>query len=391
MKSQPSSPEGVELKPDRIANGDPFLKMLARINASPILVGVAYPIMFQLVRALAAWRAGHLRTTGTITGFLDSPGPYVQLIGAAAIWAYYTWMPRGIVTLFKGLDDNGVIGDPIPTLDDKEEKRTYASFVGEMQALFGKWWWSGLSLATAVSGVLILVLPEYLDPFYATAVADIADNLSLMLSVLWVGTALYAVMLMLVYGVLTIYWLRRLFKSFTINVRPLHPDRAGGLSPLGNFSLMLSYIISLLGVMLVTVPVIRNYVVVGTLEFRWSTELVLGLGIYLVAAPTVFFTPLSVAHSAMQDAKDQLLLQIARRFDREYVSVRDVLGASDDAISGLENDLSIMKELQTLHDTISEFPVWPFNTANIRRFATSYLLPIAIPFLIELVVRLIAK
>lgn len=90
----------------------------------------------------------------------------------------------------------------------------------------------------------------------------------------------------------------------------------------------------------------------------------------------------------MEEAKDQLLLQIAWRFEAEYINVQSVLGGGDD-ISGLENSWKIVKELQTLYDATSKFPVWPFNVSNITRFSTSYLSPIVLAVLIDLLGKIV--
>jgi hypothetical protein len=204
-----------------------------------------------------------------------------------------------------------------------------------------------------------------------------ADILSRDLSLLWMLIGLYCVLLLLIYSALSIYWLNRLFKSFTIRVRPLNPDQAGGLSPLGSFTLKLSYLIACTGFMLVVTPITRNYVAVGTLRFRWTVELVIGLGIYLITAPVVFFGPLWVAHRVMEDAREQLLSQIARRFDMVWNSVQDGLGVGV-GISRLDSSLKALKELKALHETASKFPVWPFNLPNLARFGATYVSPLVV-------------
>jgi len=131
----------------------------------------------------------------------------------------------------------------------------------------------------------------------------------------------------------------------------------------------------------VVTPVTRNYVAVGTLQFRWTPELLTGLVFYAIAAPIVFFAPLSVAHHAMRRAKHQLLLVIARRFDAEYGDIHTVL---NDNLKGLEHRSKVLSELQNLHQTTSAFPVWPFNVENVTRFGTVYVLPLVVPVLVEL-------
>lgn len=382
MTDTSNGPEVKELKPERIARGDPLLRFLARIKVSPILIGVVYSVAFFLVRALAAWHAGHLRTTGTTTGFFDDPSLYTNLITGAVIWTYCAWLPRGISAVFTGLYVNGVIGAPVPKEEGKE--RVYAVFMEKALDWFGRWWWSAGSLTIAASTVFILVLPQYVE--MGQSAYSTADTINLILSLLWVLVGVHCVLLILIYSMLAIYWLRRLFHTFTPHIRPLHPDRAGGLAPLGDFTLTLSYLIALVGIQLVLTPVTRNYRVVGTWQFRWTAELVIGLGVYAVTAPIVFFAPLSVAHRAMKSAKDQLLLQIARRFDAEYLKLQTALDG--DTLS-LESSSKTLQELQALHDLTNKFPVWPFNATNVTRFGTSYALPMLLAVIVELASRVI--
>jgi hypothetical protein len=301
MASTPNSSDLPELKPEMITKGDPLLKLLTRIKTSPILIGVAYSAIFNLLRMSAAWRAGHLRAVGTVTGFLEDPGMYINLIAGAVIWTYYTWMPRGIVTVLNRLLTNKVIGPPSPTTYIKRGKEySYASFTAEMQTLFGRWWWSAVSLAVAASATFLLLLPGYLARMNRQDSWSMADPLNLTLSLLWALINIYSVVLFFTHCALSIYWFRRLFTNFTVYVRPLHPDRAGGLSPLGNFSLALSYIVTFIGFMLVTTPITRHYLAHGTFRFRWTNDILVGLGIYVMVAPIVFFAPLSVTHGAMK-------------------------------------------------------------------------------------------
>ena len=412
MTDTPNSRDLPSLRPETIARGDPLLRLLTRSKASPVLMGVLYSTSFTLLRMLAAWRAGHLRTTGMVLGFLDSLGMYSNLVFVVVIWAYYMWMPRGIATVINGLVSNKVIGTPTSSACAKRgDNYSYASFMDEMQAVFYRWWWTAASVAIAVGGTFILVMPGYMERMEKQDSWAMATPLSLALSLLWVLMGIYCVILLLFYCGLGIYWLSRLFRDFTVYVRPLHPDRAGGLSPIGKFSLTLSYIITLIGLMLVIAPVGRNYVTYGTFLFRWTSDILAGLGLYIMAAPAAFFAPLSVAHDVMKTAKGDLLLQIARRFDVEYAkiqnalderiqirralglpihdrhtSIQDALGKD---ITSLENSSKTLKELQSLHEMTSKFPVWPFNTQNIVRFSTSFVSPIVLAVATDLLGKLV--
>ena len=192
--------------PEMIVRGDPLLRFLARIKVPSVLIGIVYSVTFFLVRALAAWRVGHLRTIGAVTGFFDDPSLYSNLIAGAVILTYCAWLPRGISTVFTGLYANGVIGVPIQK--GEERGHAYTVFLEKALSWFGRWWWSAASLVISASAVFTLVLPQYLE--MGQSAYGTADAISLILSVLWVLVGVHCVLLIVIYSMLAIYWLRRL-------------------------------------------------------------------------------------------------------------------------------------------------------------------------------------
>jgi hypothetical protein len=370
----------------KIAHGDPVLHWLVRKRIPPILSGILYALGFMVIRGLVAWQAGNLWTNGETTGFLNDPAFYTNIVFLAIIWAYYTWFPKGIATVFEGLKENDII-DTLSCRQKSDEAgfENLDQFLESVYTQFQHKRWSIISLLVAAAAGLFLLLPQYLA--MGKSASYTADPISIALAVLWAGVGLYCVLLMLIYSILSIYWLRKLFRCFNMKVRPLHPDGAGGLAPLGQYTLSLSYLIALVGILLVVTPITRNYVVMGVIQFRWTPELVIAMIAYLAAAPIVFFAPLSVAHAAMDDAKSELLLQIARRFDSEYDHIQSMLNEND--ISSMKKRLKNLKELQRLHKTTDDFPVWPFNSSNLTRFGTTYLSPIALAVFIDVVTNLI--
>ena len=84
-----------------------------------------------------------------------------------------------------------------------------------------------LQVALATSATLFLTTPQYLALAEADVAASLADPFSLFLTVVWAWALLYFTLLILVYSALSIYWLREIFHSFRIRVRPLYPDGAG--------------------------------------------------------------------------------------------------------------------------------------------------------------------
>ena len=389
MTKNPQTYSGVvKLKLAGFPSGDPILNVFTRARIHPLLIGVIYILVVRLAQLFAAWRVGHLRTVGVTTGYFDDPTTYTAAIFGAAVVAYYAWIPRGILSVFKGLYDNGVIGSPIAT-DQKmnEKKQSERPFTDKVLTSFRGWWWPVISMLAATAAMITLLLPRYRA--LGQSAWWTADTLNLIIVLLLhMLTAMYCAILLLIYSVLTIYWLGSLFSSFRIHIRPLYPDRAGGLAPLGSFTLTTSYLIAILGMMFVVTPITRNYLENGTLQFLWTTELYIGLATYIVAAPVVFFAPLSVAHNHMKEEKNKLLQKIAQQFEAEYRNVHKALRRRPRTTS-LENSLQRLRKLQDLYDITSKFPIWPFNAENLARFGTSFLLPILIPLTINFVNSLI--
>jgi hypothetical protein len=296
-------------------------------------------------------------------------------------------MPHGITKALNGLFENKAIGTSYsPTKVERGENYNLASFLSDLQFSFSRRIWSITALVLTTAGTLIFLLPRYLNRMQAQDSWSMVDPLNLVLSILWAITGLYAALLLLFFIVLSIFWLRRLFTDFTVEVRLLHPDNAGGLSSLGKFSLKMSYIITILGFILATIPMSRYYLANGSFGFSWTGDVILVLGIYIIAAPLAFFAPLSVAHTAMKSTKQRLLLEISQRFESEYAAIQKSIHR--DAIK-LEESMVNLRELHSLHELTNKFPVWPFNIENILRFITSFVSPILL-VIISTIIRNLA-
>jgi hypothetical protein len=374
MEHEESSGLTPQLNPKDLTLGDPFLKRMLKVHASPFVLGVSIAVLFTLIRMIATWWSGDLKTSGRTIGFLEDPGMYINLIAGIVVWTYYFWMPHGITRAIRDLLRNKAIGNAHSvSQNEMSEDNDIHSFWHSVQVPFSKWIWSAAAIVLSTAGTLLFLLPNYLNRMQMQDSWSMVNPLNLVLSILWAITGLYAALFILIFILLCIYWLRKLFTDFAVEVRPLHPDQAGGLSPLGKFSLHLSYIITILGFILATIPMSRYYLSYGTFGFSWTSDVILGLGIYIIAAPFAFFAPLSVAHSAMKSTKQKLLLEISQRFEKEYGNIHKSIQGE---VSTLQENIANLQGLHTLHELTNKFPVWPFNIENIFRFVTSFISPI---------------
>ena len=102
-----------------------------------------------------------------------------------------------------------------------------------------------------------------------------------------------------------------------------------------------------------------------------------------------FFWPLGTARKAMQNAKDEELLLLAQAYNMAYEQVKQEASAGNSGSNKKEFEGSIenLDNLKKLYTVASEFPVWPFDIQNLRRFAiivTTPLIPALVSILTEL-------
>lgn len=176
--------------------------------------------------------------------------------------------------------------------------------------------------------------------------------------------------------------LNELFVSGTVKVEPLHPDGAGGLSPIGHFSSSLGYVFFVLG-LAYSVRIINQNVI----DFSGTDDIValIGLVIYLLLSPFLFFLPLRSARAAMTESKNNLLKEVSGEFDRIFLEIRNLRSQNADEI---EPYLKRYRQIEETRKIIEKFPVWPFNIENIRGFISLVALPI-LPALISIIIDLL--
>ena len=91
------------------------------------------------------------------------------------------------------------------------------------------------------------------------------------------------------------------------------------------------------------------------------------------------------------EALSAWVLRIAKRIEQEYDQIQNSLDSyefeSDEQPFDLKRSLEHLEELQKLHETTSAFPVWPFNMQNITRFSTSFVSPIALAVIGDVLTR----
>ncbi len=185
----------------------------------------------------------------------------------------------------------------------------------------------------------------------------------------------------LLYFFLTVYILRVFAHSVflanivkeensTVHILFLHPDRCGGLSPVGKIGLLNQIPLSVFGVNIVFLILVSFKFL--NIEYPLLDLIVFSIVAYSILGPLVFFAPLLAFRKVMRTKRDKILVNFARK-SRKLENIEDEL--EHGLIAENDKDEKIIEDLHKIGKQVLDLPVWPFDTVTIRTFVTSYLIP----------------
>ena len=164
---------------------------------------------------------------------------------------------------------------------------------------------------------------------------------------------------------------QELARQEVIVVRPMAPDKAGGLGSLGELSLGFTYFL----IPFAAAELIHYY--------TWQVVTVgsaMGLVGLIPLLLIVFFVPLRAAHRAMIDTKRMTLDGICEKHLETYqVIIADLKsGKGYESIAPRRKMLDMLAEM---YDKADKMPVWPFNLRILARVLSIALGPLAVVLL----------
>ena len=347
-----------EASPTRVSDhlhfflGDRFAEwLIVRLHWSPALTALAAGGLYIITNLIMALAMGTVVSTPTRRGLLNDGGWWIlDFVVIPIIFGYYVWLCQAPESVVRKLEESGVL---VPGEKD----------VRDASRLLASRWPTYLSLAlSAVMAILFFLMVLGTPPIWWNS-----SLLTSGLNVLLYIPIYFAAFSAIFRYVVTTRALGRLLRNVVLN--PLHPDRAGGLRPLGQYALKTTYPITLLGI----AAVLFEYWMYLGGEFSTSYVTHGVVILYFVLAPVVFFLPLWSAHGAMRQAKEELLLGISQQFNHDFSQAYMEVTASSRT---LRDNVEKVEQLQKLHDLASAFPVWPFDAQTIRRFLVTVLSPL---------------
>ena len=181
--------------------------------------------------------------------------------------------------------------------------------------------------------------------------------------------------------ILSFWFIRSLFRNSNLIVQPLHPDRCGGLGPIGTLAMFLNAVVFVTGLMVAGGLYSNIYITdVGVLA---PVNFLIVLA-YLGMSAAVVFTPIWAAHKKMEEERDTILGQLNRKFDRiNRRLTQSMVDDSDPDITVLKQQQESLTTIRDLYSLVDQHPVWPFNAKVMYSFAGSVLWPVVF-FLIQI-------
>ena len=300
--------------------------------------------------AIAALNGRFLPQEGYISFVEDYYHQFIS-VGYAFAWGYYVWLYKALANVIEELDSSAVI-----TMDPSQIERAKKILRNKSSQLM-------IILFTMLGVTLNFYQNLHAEPIWSNA----SVPLLVLRYLVWLLPSAYVIVTILIRYISYVQVLQLVLKD--VKLHPLHPDRAGGLLPLGRYALTSTYPLAVAGSMAaMALYWSRDNAGPEQVIFYFAASIV-----YIVFAPWMFFAPLSSAHNAMLKAKKDLKAKISRQFDNDYsLAYNEVSGSA----SQLKEKLDKLEQLQKMESMAESFPVWPFDIQIIRRFTLTMFSPV---------------
>lgn len=333
------------------------------------LTGISAIILFGL-----GWIADWLYAGNGIR-FADPQFHYFGLIAVLLagplMFGFYVWQSGAFIQVLESFEQT----DVIQGVSEKGSKhiKSYSDFLDKFQMAVDSKRWTIIVMVLVVGYWVLEFLVVIPSQFSATGRSAFFLDVKWFLVVLLLTASVwqYALFLMSLKVVQVILYCKRLFQWFDIRIHPMHPDEAGGLGALGNYTLKSTSIFVGFGVGLVGVSIVV-----------WLTEntpfarldILMYWILYILAIPVSLVLPMLSAHRAMQETKNEKLNEIAQEFEKT-LSEASVTKTND--VESIKEANEKLKELQTRYNIVAaSFPTWPVSTRLFRNFTITASLPL---------------
>jgi hypothetical protein len=179
---------------------------------------------------------------------------------------------------------------------------------------------------------------------------------------------------------------------FDFNVHPWHPDKSGGLKPLGHLTLTIAALFLIPSMLLAGWILAPHSLTSGVDQYENLKPMLKPLlGAAVIAGLIAFFFPLYEVHKAMMrkrrafEARIDLVSRSAWERVNELFNTETILQAP-----GVEEFARRVAVFDDLYKRMRKIPAWPFDAIIVAKLAT-YLAPALLSLLSGLTVKFVGR
>jgi hypothetical protein len=176
----------------------------------------------------------------------------------------------------------------------------------------------------------------------------------------------------------TASYIKKLPLTFSINIKPSHPDNCGGLRPVGNFCFFMVAPILIAIVYLALFGILLRGLDIWSLDPAHRAVVAFeNVALFIVAIPLaifVFFNPLWSFHQVMEKGRQKYENEYSMLLKNCWDEMRQNIENNDVAAAKISSDK--LGVIQELHPDKIKYPVWPFDRSILLRFATPQILSV---------------
>lgn len=278
---------------------------------------------------------------------------------------------RKIPETFKQLWEEGILGE---STSDVPVTESFVAFLDDFGNKLNSHQrlWMGLPLAVLGLSFFWITghLPYTLGTWFGGSglvvklLTTVVNAVSLFVPAVGVG---YAIGVGAWKSIVTGLYVSRFSKTFDLTIRSSHPDKAGGLRPLGDLILAMAAILIVASLALSGLTVYAGHIAFANTQVFAR----IFLGLVFVLSLIAFFLPLLNAHERMVAEKrnlQSLLVEISRRIAELERSVQTDLRQMD--YNKRQQAFNEIDSLTELYRRTARTPTWPFDRDIFLMFAT---------------------
>jgi hypothetical protein len=289
---------------------------------------------------------------------------FCQAAGIIFVIQFLETIPR----TFNALEKREIISN----IQNEDIQKKYVQFIKELKVRFN----SKLQYILSLAFILGAFTPYIRDLITPVEELGFLSNVNPhFFPISYISAIILNTLIYLVFG--TVFWkglvlvraLRELGETVDFDVKPLHPDRSGGLKPIGELCLSINKIIFVFGFGLSLWFILPH-------PETSDTILQLYLAAYVLAGVFFFFYPLWTVHDAMRSQKASLLDEISSKINLAYKEAYKEIRKKKSPVDTAK--LEGIQALDILYERADNMPVWPFDVDTLMKFFTT----IALPFLL---------